>query len=167
MFQNIDTMIYCNISSWGTLSIHWRQISMCNNIEIVQYTLCFTWLSFMWNWSTVFYNSCEIDSVQSINSEFLQWYRYRDVSWMKFLAICHRIAVSWYYCYRWQNIVIVSYREVPGDTQPCNECIGQLLQQSQTLSCGTCSGVLDISPVILNFSTICRTLFSSSKRKRN
>ena len=47
----------------------------------------FTWLSFMWNWLTKFCNSCETDSVQSINSEFLQWHRYRDVSWMKFLAI--------------------------------------------------------------------------------
>ena len=35
----------------------------------------------------MFCNSCEIDSVQLINSEFLQWHRYRDVSWMNFLAI--------------------------------------------------------------------------------
>ena len=44
-------------------------------------------VSFMWNWLTMFCNSCEMDLVQSINSEFLQWHRYRDVSWMKFLAI--------------------------------------------------------------------------------
>ena len=40
---------------------------------------------------------------------FLQYIDYR------------RIAVSWYYCYRGQNIVMVSYREVPGDTKPYHE----------------------------------------------
>ena len=38
-----------------------------------------------------------------------------------------RIAVSWSYRYRGQNIVVVSYREVPGDTQPYYKaCVGLL-----------------------------------------
>lgn len=40
------------------------------------YTL-FTWLSIRWNESTVFCDSSEMDSVQAINSECLQWHRYR------------------------------------------------------------------------------------------
>ena len=74
----------------------------------VQYTLCFTWLSFMWNWLTMFSNSCEMDSVQSSNSEFLQWHSYPDVSWIDFLQYIyyHRIAVSWYYRYRRKNSIV-------------------------------------------------------------
>ena len=53
--QNIDTKIYRTISSWGTLSIHWRKISIFTNGEK---NSLFTWLSFMWNWLTVFCNSC-------------------------------------------------------------------------------------------------------------
>ena len=78
----------------------------------------FVLLGFMWNWLTMFCNSCEMDSVQSINSEFLQWNRYRDVSWMKFLAVYQLSQNRRIVMLSWQNIVIVSHREVPGHTQP-------------------------------------------------
>ena len=48
----------------------------------------------------------DTDIVMYRGWNFLQYIDYR------------RIAVSWYYRYRGQNIVIVLYREVPGDTQP-------------------------------------------------
>ena len=34
VYQNIDTTIYRDISSWGTLSIHWHQILIFNNIQV-------------------------------------------------------------------------------------------------------------------------------------
>lgn len=39
VYQYIDTTIYRNISSWGTLSTHWRQISIFN-ISLVAVSVC-------------------------------------------------------------------------------------------------------------------------------
>ena len=84
----------------------------------VQYTLCFTWLSFMGNWLTMFCNSREMDSVQSKNSEFLKWHRYHHVSWMKFLVIYRllqnrRIVIL---SLSWAKYCIARYLVLPSPT---------------------------------------------------